>query len=1251
MNRNTLMVVDDMEINRAILRSLFEGEYNILEAGNGEQALMLLRQYKASIAAVLLDIVMPIKDGYQVMEEMEQSGLLAAIPVIVVTSQDSSTDEVRAFDLGASDLITKPFEPHVVRRRVRNAVELNRHKLHLEELVEEQAASLRESKDVLMDALSSVIEHRSIESGQHVLRIRMFTKILLEDVMRSYPEYGLDARKIGIISSAASLHDIGKIAIPDAILNKPGKLTPEEFEIMKTHAQKGCEILAGLDRMHDKEYLEYAYHICRYHHERWDGKGYPEGLQGENIPICAQAVSIADVYDALTTDRVYKTAYSPEKAFNMILNGECGCFSPRLLESFKNVRRAFAELTKNYADGLSPRIDFGDAATRSQQPVAAESTLELGQMKYFAMLRYENATVMEVDVDTGVYHLVYKQNNDFDALRSGDLFEESYRLFILHSVHPDDQENIRISDYLNAFLTSGAMKKSRKYRVFHRASGEYVWYEVSVLRINMENPRLHKILLVWRVSEQQASPLVSVTSERFPIMQNSLIGVLLCRNDACFTLVRVNDGFVSMLGYSREELESLFQNRYIELIDPRDRALVMRKFQVQMNEGNTFELDYRVKTKDGRSVWLLDKSQLFTGEDGVEYLSGVLIDVSKTKQEQEELRLSMERYQIIMDQSNDIIFEWNIWKDKIFFSANWIKKFGYQPIAENIRLRIPQESHIFPEDISAFLTLMHTVGEGAPYGETELRIANAEGQYIWCRIRATTQFDNAGNPIKAIGVIMDIDSEKKRTQDLIDKADHDNLTRLYNKSASRHYIEQLMEQSGQSSLGALLILDLDNFKLINDTRGHMFGDAVLMEVATQLKTLFRKDDIVSRIGGDEFLVYLDNLPDKDLLADRVQQLVTGIRGILPNDLHDCPLSCSIGVACYPEHADTFHELFQCCDRALYKAKALGKNQFLLYDKSTMDKPFGLGPQHVAAANTRIESDEVYDYDTANMVQQTFRILYQSGDVNKAVQSILELVGRRYQVSRAYVFEDSEDGNFCSNTFEWCKSGVEPQIDNLQNIPYAEVGNYHDNFDINGIFYCTDITTLGKEQQNLLRSQNICSTLQCAIHDGGRFAGFVGFDDCAGKRLWTQNQINTLTFVSELLSTFLLKKRAQDQLAEAYCDLHTLLDTQNSWIYVIDPDAYTLQYINARTYALVPDARVGMCCHKAFFQRNEPCENCPARKIRETINQTLEVYNPVLQVWTMADASLVRWSGRDACLLACHDITPYKRKELSDEKDA
>ena len=287
MDRNILLIVDDVELNRMLLRNVFEEEYNILEAENGEQALFLIKQYQDSIAAILLDIVMPVKDGYEVLENMKQAQLTDKLPVIVVTSRDSSDDEVLAFDLGAVDIVSKPFEPHVVSRRVHNAVELSQNREHLEQTVEEQAASLQRSTNLLVDALSSVIEHRSVESGQHVLRIRTFTKVLLENVMQSYPEYGLNEQEIAMISSAAALHDVGKIAIPDIILNKPGKLTEEEFEIMKIHAEKGGEILSVLNPIHDKKYLQYAYNICMYHHERWDGKGYPEGLKGENIPICA----------------------------------------------------------------------------------------------------------------------------------------------------------------------------------------------------------------------------------------------------------------------------------------------------------------------------------------------------------------------------------------------------------------------------------------------------------------------------------------------------------------------------------------------------------------------------------------------------------------------------------------------------------------------------------------------------------------------------------------------------------------------------------------------------------------------------------------------------------------------------------------------------------------------------------------------------------------------------------------------------
>ena len=1248
MNRNTLLIVDDMEINRAILRSLFEQEYNLLEAENGEQGLMLLNQYKNTIAAVLLDIVMPVKDGYEVMIEMSQNRLLDEVPVIVITAQDSTENEVRAFDLGASDIVMKPFEPHVVRRRVENVVELNRHKRHLEELVEEQAINLRESKAALMDALSSVIEHRGIESGQHVLRIRMFTKLLLEDVMDNYPEYGLDDQKIGVISSAAALHDIGKIAIPDAILNKPGPLTVDEFEVMKTHAEKSCEILAGLERMHDREYLQYAYDICRYHHERWDGNGYPDGLTGENIPICAQVAGVADVYDALTSDRVYQKAFSPEKAYNMILNGECGLFPPKLLECFKNVRESFAVLTREYADGKSPNADFETILSRDIHKTEAENALELGQMKYFAMLRYENSTVMEVDIDSGVYHLVYTQNSDFDQLRSGSLFDESYRAFVEKSVHPDDRSSVLEKRCIDMFLSSGAMKCSQTYRVFHIGSDDYVRYEMSVLRVNMENPRQHKLLLIWRAAESDHYAISVRNAQEGQTIENSLVGIQKCRNDRWFTICYINQGFISLFGYSREEIKEVFQNQFVQMIYPDDREYVLQWFREQQSRSNTFELEYRIRTKDGRILWVLDKSQLLTGEDGIEYFNRVLIDVTHIRQEQEKLRLTMERHQIIMDQSNDIIFEWDIQQNKIFYSSNWVKKFGYQPISEKIDLRIPQASHILPEDMPNFLELMKKVSSGEPYGEAELRIANADSRYIWCRIRATTQFNDDGRPVKAVGVILDIDSEKRHAQDLLDKAERDHLTHLFNKNAARIRIRSAMRHWEHTGTAAMMIIDLDNFKMINDNFGHMFGDAVLKEVAAQMQRLFRTEDVVSRIGGDEFLVYINRLPDLNVLSERAENLVATMQSVLADELHLCPLSCSVGVACFPEDAGSFHELFQCCDRALYYAKAQGKNQFAMYNKQTMAKTFDLDPQQAVTANTRIESDEAYDLENTAVIQQISQLLYRAKDTDAAVQSILELIGCKYKVSRTYIFEESGDHAYCCNTFEWCSEGIKPQKQFLQRVVYADIGDYHENFDENGVFYCPDISVLPKPQYDDLAVQGIHSMLQCAIQNEGEFVGFVGFDDCTGKRMWAQSQIKVLAFVAELLSTYLLKKRVQEHLAQSAENLHTLLDAQNSWIYVVDPDTYELFFINAKIARLVSEAKTGMNCYKAFFDRDDPCRNCPVREIRTNTNKTMEVYNPFLKVWALADASLIRWGSQDACLMSCHDITAYKTEEAAGE---
>lgn len=329
--RYTILVADDSEMNRSILRSMLEESYDIIEAEDGIQAVSILQQMEQEISLVLLDIVMPNMDGFGVLAAMNKYDWIDSVPVIMISAESTRDFIERAYDLGVTDYISRPFDMMVVRRRVVNTIMLYAKQRRLAVMVNEQIYQKEKVNNLMISILSHIVEFRNEESGLHVLHIQTMTEILLRSLMRKTDKYKLDRETINLISNASTLHDVGKIGIPSEILNKPGKFTPEEFAVMKSHSQMGAEMMNGVP-FQDEPLVKYAYEICRWHHERYDGRGYPDGLKGEEIPISAQVVSVADVYDALTSERVYKPAHSHEKALSMILNGECGSFQPLLLE-------------------------------------------------------------------------------------------------------------------------------------------------------------------------------------------------------------------------------------------------------------------------------------------------------------------------------------------------------------------------------------------------------------------------------------------------------------------------------------------------------------------------------------------------------------------------------------------------------------------------------------------------------------------------------------------------------------------------------------------------------------------------------------------------------------------------------------------------------------------------------------------------------------------------------------------------------
>lgn len=718
------------------------------------------------------------------------------------------------------------------------------------------------------------------------------------------------------------------------------------------------------------------------------------------------------------------------------------------------------------------------------------------------------------------------------------------------------------------------------------------------------------------------------------LLNNIPGGVQQCLNDRFFTLVEVNQGFLDLFGFSREEITERFHDHFIEMIHPADRQDILAETAEQFRRTGKCSSNYRVLCKNGQFKWVLDNAQLNQNEEGEERIFCILLDVTDSRNDREELRLSLERHRIILNQTTDIIFEWDIGNDTILYSANWQKKFGYDPNCDGTNRDLSFARHVHPDDITALKRLMANAKDGVSLSDAEIRILNAEGMYIWCRIRYTDQYDSTGKPIKAVGIITDIDNDKKMIDDLRQRAERDALTGLLNREESERQIRNYLRDNPDEPC-ALLMIDTDNFKKVNDTQGHLFGDAVLSELAAGMKKLTRQTDVVGRIGGDEFMIFLKNITSREMAAEKAACLLELFQRLFQQGKRPIEVTCSAGIAIYPDDGKNFQSLYHSADLALYQAKKQGKNQYLLFDK---EHGSTVGDTGYSSLGATIDSDLDTSEAPKDLVNYVFQVLYDTSDIDHVIQLILEIVGKRFDVSRAYIFEDSDDGTYCDNTYEWCNDGIASQKENLQHFPYADVEGYRDLFKDHSVFYCRDIHSLTPVQTALFESQGICSTLQCAILEGDAFHGFVGFDECTGMRLWNKEEIATLTLISQLLTTFLLKKRTTKHDSELAIRLNTILDTQDAYIYAIEQDTCELLYLNLKTRELDPKAKPGMTCYKTFFGRETPCKTCPLS------GGVGEIYNPQYGVWTRAKASPMKWGELDAYLLTCFDITEYKKMQ-------
>ncbi len=790
--RQTILIADDSEMNREILADMLGDDYDVLEAADGEEAVRLLHEREIDLDLLLLDIMMPKLDGFGVLRAMNEHHWIDHIPVIMISAESASSFVDKAYEQGVTDYISRPFDAAVVRRRVTNTLMLYGKQKRLVQMVADQVYEREKSGSLMTAILSHIVEFRNGESGKHVVHIQTMTDLICRYLSSHDPRYAMSQEDINIISIASALHDIGKISIPEEVLNKPGRFTPEEFAIMKTHAAAGASMLEALPDCQDEPLVKRAWEICRWHHERWDGRGYPDGLVGDAIPISAQIVSLADVYDALTSERCYKRAFSHEKAIEMILNGECGAFNPALLDCLKAL-----------ADSLRASLKHGFDALRAdhQSGVVVEELLgrrgltEAGRSFHLMEAEREKSRFFLDRVE----EIQFDYNTETGVL---NLSEWGARLLNMErvTVHPiKDALGLMGEENLQAFIAalraSTPEQPDVEIEMLVTVHGEARWYRLMARAIweNKDAPRYVGVIGKFsdiheeyiRRAREPEEP-----QEREPLRTTSMGAASLMRQLRCvFDTVR--------------------------LVDPCRRAQVELADDGMMTPGEGCPPCYALWNREERCDECISRRAF-------------------------EHRSRMTKLEF----TDEDIFE---------VTAKYLEIDGTAYIMEMIsRIR---DSILL-----------------GGYGKDEF-------------VRKISCYN------------------KERYTDP--------MTGVYN----RRYFEENI--SILERVDAVAMIDADDFKHINDTYGHLAGDAALKAIASAISGGIRESDALIRYGGDEFLLLFRHIP-AEKFQEKLEQIRARVSGARVEGYPDIRLSISVGGV---HSAATMMEAVKRADQLMYQAKA------------------------------------------------------------------------------------------------------------------------------------------------------------------------------------------------------------------------------------------------------------------------------------------------------------------------------------------
>ena len=814
MERKKLLIADDSEMNRAILANMLEQDFEIMEVSDGKEALAALQIYRKDLSALLLDIVMPEMDGFQVLEEMKQRQWLEDVPTVMISAETGSGYIDRAFELGAVDYINRPFSATVVRQRIINTILLHTRRQEMMDILTSRVYRQEKSSEVMLSILNFAVEYRNGEGGGHMSGVEYLTGLLLRRLMAVTAQYSLTPEDVNLICTASGLHDIGKLLVPEDILQKPGKLTDEEFAIIKTHTKLGAQILSELPMHRNEKLVKYAIEICRWYHERWNGEGYPDGLAGDHIPIAAQVVSLADAYDALTSKRSYKQAFSHEKAVEMIHNGECGSYNPLLLRCLDDVSDTAKQGMKDAGQTVAPLRRVVEELYKGQDLAAARMTQQLedayAKQDFFTSLSDE--LWFDYTAQPSSLHL------------SRGLAEQTG----LPSVMLEPLQSPTLQMYLGKELTEGLKRQLEG--------------------LTLEETRLDlttKLRLRGRLRRCQLSVQITWSARK--------------QRRCAALLGKVSD--IEDRSQCIEQLRAEIQHAETP------QTLSQPTLPISASNGviriTHHQLSHLFHTYQPlfETVRLVDPGicmQVTPGPDGP------------------------------IVRENDYCY------------AMWCKKQRCERCISQDAVRtrqIQNKVESIGKDMYYIIAVCIEV-DGTPYSLeciNPIRLDNGPG----------------GQEEHLLNQLL-----MRNRQVYMDSA-----TQVFNR---RYYDEQLRELSGEY---AVAMIDVDNFKQVNDRFGHAAGDAALYRVAQTMRSLLRSSDALVRYGGDEFFLLFQSLP-RAVLHQKLEVLCCAVRELALPEFPELHLTISVGGV---HGQGRVRDLILQADTALYKAK-IKKDCVVVYEE-------------------------------------------------------------------------------------------------------------------------------------------------------------------------------------------------------------------------------------------------------------------------------------------------------------------------------